>query len=168
MGKSTVINNKSGQENEDNLNHFIDMRFVSSPEMLYARLEQNPKIVAWQQGNGILSLFLDSIDEGMLLVDGICDLLTESFRHMDRSRLYVRVTCRAGLFPPSFKRELKKLWGDNFVQDYQLSPLFLKDIYLASRDYGIDADGFLASVKQRKHARIYIFPCNSKDASNPV
>ncbi|GAA3411240.1 NACHT domain-containing protein [Paenibacillus hodogayensis] len=158
LGKSVVIENGLVHEKEGSLNHVIDLRFVSSPGILSAKLEQHPTVARWQRSSDILYLYIDALDEGMLLIDSMCDLLKESFRQMDRSRLIIRITCRPGLFPPSFKSELSKLWGEKAVQAYQLAPLFLEDIRLACTDYGVEADKFLQDVKQRYMNGFVYFP----------
>lgn len=148
MGKSVVLD-RLAQEREGSLQHSIDLRIVTSPEKLKEELDNHPTIINWKPSCDKMYLYLDALDEGMLLIDTICDLLTKSFSWMERSHLYVRVTCRPGLFPNSFKEQLKQLWGEEAVQVYQLAPLFLEEIKIASQDYGVEADEFLTCVKER-------------------
>ncbi|MED1725708.1 hypothetical protein [Brevibacillus parabrevis] len=148
LGKSKVIESHLAQQTSRS-HHVIDLRHVSSPTILKAEFEQIFQGDDWKNANDIMYLYFDALDEGLLLIDNICNLLLKLFKQVERSRVYVRVACRPGLFPGSFERELRKLWGEQEVQVYQLAPLFLEDIALACNDYGIETESFLADVKKR-------------------
>lgn len=146
LGKSFVIENSI--EQETGLHTLIDLRTFREGQSLAETLEKRNEIILWKRNNDILYLYIDALDEGMLRNDDIDELLLDWFKKVDLSRLFIRITCRPELFPYKFENKLKALWGENNVNSYNLSPLFIEDIDIACENYDISSDNFLTYIKQ--------------------
>ncbi len=90
----------------------------------------------WREGDGILHLFLDALDEGMVAVDTLHSLLVDELEErttvLDRKRLRLRVACRTLLWPGTLEQRLKEIWPADEFAIYQLAPLTRQDVKKAA------------------------------------
>ncbi len=128
----------------------IDLRAYGSEDRLFRRLTGAPEIRAWADGDAMLDLFLDSLDECLLRVDTLAAMLPEALEHLPTDRLRLRVACRTGDWPQTLESGLIRRWGQEGVGIYELAPLRRVDVAAAAVANGLDADEFLAEVAERE------------------
>lgn len=124
----------------------------------------------WQEGTHPLTLLVDGLDEGLVRIDRFLPFLTEELRQTPRERLRLVLVCRTmewqhawkqgedlcALFPqpssPGRHPEGISAWT------YTLCPLRRKDVLLAARTEGLDAEVFLTAVAERGAASLAARP----------
>lgn len=69
-------------------------------------------------------LLLDGLDEGIARNANLPEQLAEVLERCDRTKLRLRISCRALGWPSRFEDQLKELWpGSGAVEVYELLPL---------------------------------------------
>lgn len=128
-------------------------RLGNTPEYLIQRLFSNPTFTRWQVEDGVLHLFLDALDEGLLEINNLHKILIDELREQtnsaDRARLFLRLSCRTAQWPQSMGKELRELWGSDRYGEFRLAILREVDIQTAAAARGLDPVDFRAAV--RKH-----------------
>ncbi len=137
MGKTSALQESFRRLNENGEDLYIlhNLADLETADELTETVFEDEKLVAWQQDNSILHLFLDSLDEARIHIRTITTKLTRFFKqnveHLPRLRL--RIACREPNWTTDFEEELKDLWGENNVSRYVLAPLQRKDIVQAAQ-----------------------------------
>ena len=163
-GKSTLL--ESGRSNiESRLREasqevmWLDLHEVGSDAQLWRRLFDSPQFKAWEQGNEVLNLFLDSLDECRVQISTLPSLLLSEFERCPVQRLRVRIACRTADWPLSFSHGLMRIWGEENVKVFELAPLRREDVLLAATDAGIsNPDAFVSAVIQASAVPLAIKP----------
>ena len=125
---------------------FIDLRAFSSEGRLAERLAR----VDQEVGNG-LTLFYDSLDEGLLQVGTLANILAGWAEKQEPARLRLRVACRTGAWPTALKRALQR-WSPRgeppgvFIG--HLQPLDLEDAGEIAAQEVAEAADFLGAVRR--------------------
>src|SRR5260370_5132639 len=70
---------------------------------------EDPAFTAWAAGDGVLHLFLDSLDECLLRVDTLACLLSEELAKYAVERLRLMVACRTAVSPAPLQSRLREL-----------------------------------------------------------
>lgn len=127
----------------------VELNAIADAEDLRRQLLEHDVFETWHEGHSELTLFLDSIDEGILSVENLATILKAALRDGPGDRLRIRVTCRAADWPRGLEEGLRSLLGVNNVQKLSLAPLRAKDaiaIAEAALDGGTEA--FFQAVAQ--------------------
>jgi len=156
MGKSTALEDEEQrilrEAKPDTIPPIsIRMEEFSDGGELRRKIFESVEWQDWQKGDKILTLLVDSLDEVTIRIETACYVLTEGFRNADKSRLRVRICCRAGQWPNYFEVELKKLWGkEEEVGIYRILPLRPCDVEKAVKETnGLDSDVFMSEVRNK-------------------
>jgi hypothetical protein len=129
----------------------FDLRGYGSEDRLIRDVFANAIVEAWVRGNGLLHLFLDSLDEGLLRIDTLATILATEISKLPVERLRLRITCRTANWPNTLETRLKDRWGKQVVSIYELAPLRRRDVEECLRGNHIAFDRFFAEV-DRLHA----------------
>jgi hypothetical protein len=128
-----------------------NLRDYASDERLHHEVFGHPRVGAWQRGTHRLTLFLDSLDEGLLELRPLATRVLAELRALGPDRLAVRVACRTAEWPMVLERGLQELWGEANVAVYELAMLREQDVRVAAEAEGIaDVDTFLRALDDRE------------------
>lgn len=152
IGKSHEYN-KLRESLKDRHDHvFLDLGSFTTEDVLRREIEESPKVVQWQKSDTILTLWLDSLDEGLLHLSRLQDGILRVLRRLDLKRLRLRITCRNAVWPTAFTEALQNLWGipaNQFSQHFAillLSPLTQHQVRQAAEQEGFDTEQFLEAI----------------------
>lgn len=158
--------------------HSLRLNEYSSADLVPAAFD-SPSVLHWRQGAHMLYLFLDGLDECLLIIPNAARLLLRALRELPRDRLLLRLSCRTAEWPYGLADELGALWprenadverqADEQCQTaaneagaaprvYELVPLCRRDVENAARDYQIDPAGFLQQVHDLEIATFAALP----------
>jgi predicted NACHT family NTPase len=152
IGKSNAVRDSLNSlraelgANAENSVLALDLSPFGNENRLIQELFESEKFKAWVDGSHSVSLFLDSLDEGLLRIDTLAALLATELEKYPINRLNLRIACRTAEWPPFLEQRLKKLWGEDQFKAYELAPLRAADVRGAALSEGIDAGEFLAEV----------------------
>ncbi|HVR10009.1 MAG TPA: hypothetical protein VMW75_18335, partial [Thermoanaerobaculia bacterium] len=125
----------------------LDLTYTD-PGRLERTFFESPKFLAWRDGDDLLYVFLDSLDECIIHHRTVASLLRDRLRAVGSDalpRLRLRIACRTPAWPRQFDAEFPALWGNGFGR-YELLPLRKVDVAMACRAENVDADHFLQAV----------------------
>lgn len=164
LGKSTAIQDALDLLANENVHH-LDLGTIGTEDRLIRVLFDCPKFQNWLQGEDVLHLFLDSLDECLLRLDYVAELIGEELERRLKAfptaleRLRFRVFCRTAVWPRLFERRLREIWKDDDnepsvsrqqVLVYELMPLSRYDAQIAAQDRELDAEAFLEEVRLKQ------------------
>jgi hypothetical protein len=129
---------------------FLQLRDITSGEGLGTRLLGHPTYRAWREGDHHLTLFLDSLDEGLLGAETLASRLVGVLEEAPIGRLSFRLASRVADWPALLTDALAVRWGEARVRYLRLAPLREADVEAAARAEGLDADKFFAEVESRR------------------
>ena len=137
----------------------LDLRSFGSEDRLFNALFGSPEFEQWRNGNYVLHLFLDSLDECLLRIDNVAALLADELPKQPVERLRLRIACRTAPWPMILERSLLQLFGVNTFGAYELVPLRRKDVRLAAEQSGIErTDSFLDRIEDLSVTSLAIKP----------
>lgn len=114
------------------------------------RYLREPDIQEWATGDGVLTLFLDGFDEGLLSIKQLATLLASQLARFPVDRLRLRTACRTAEWPEVLETALRDLWGEERVGIFELLPLRLSDIAAVARTRVSDSDQrFISEIAQQ-------------------
>jgi hypothetical protein len=153
IGKSKEVNdasNNSMQEIKNTSDHVLqyDLGSFGSEDRLEKAIIGNPQVVTWAKGSGILYLFLDSLDEGLLGIGNLCSVLVDCIKTLPINRLRLRIACRTAAWLPSFEDSLITLYSEKNIGVFELCPLRKRDVIAAVTMEGKDPKIFLKQVER--------------------
>ena len=139
---------------------YMNLNEYGDESRLIADLFSCEKFVKWKQGNYLLHLFLDSLDECGIRIPQVATILINRFRGTFDllSRLRLRISCRTADWPSTLEQSLPQLWGEDNFGAYELCPLRLKDVKEALRVEGIDAVKFMAEMERTESVPLALKP----------
>jgi hypothetical protein len=124
----------------------VDLGSTREEAVLREKIFDSDIFTEWRRGDGVLYLFLDSLDEARLRIETIADLLLEGLDEIDVERLCLRVACRTADRHRGLEDELRVKFGADHFGLFELVPLRRRDVEAAASDLGVDADTFIADV----------------------
>jgi hypothetical protein len=90
---------------------YVDLRAFSSEPLLYRRVFESEKFMAWKNGRSHLFLHLDSLDEALLRVDSIANLLAAELPGTPTERMSLRIACRTECGRPIRWEQRSRAYG---------------------------------------------------------
>jgi hypothetical protein len=150
-----------------------------SPADLVPAAFDSQSVLHWRQGAHRLYLFLDGLDECLLIIPNAARLMLRELRELPRDRLSLRLSCRTAEWPSGLADELGALWprekadverqaddqcqtaaneADAAPRAYELVPLCRRDVEDAARDYQMDPANFLQQVHDLEIATFASLP----------
>jgi hypothetical protein len=125
---------------------YVDLRAFSSESLLYERVFESEKFIAWKYGSSHLFLHLDSLDEALLRIDSIANLLAAELPGTPTERMSVRIACRTAVWPAdTLGTALTTIWGEASGA-FELAPLRRRDVLAALEAHGIAVEDFMRAL----------------------
>ena len=113
IGKSWTLSwharelEKSIKDNEKLL--YLDLRSFGDERRLMESLFESDVFESWRKGDGVLHVFLDSLDECLLRIDNVATLLADELPKQPANRLRLRIACRTVPWPTILEKACVKL-----------------------------------------------------------
>src|SRR5260221_1302301 len=146
---------------------WLDLRGFSSEDRLWKTLFAGEEVRRWRNGDHILNVFLDSLDECLLRIDNVATLISDQLPKEPVHRLRLRIACRTAPWPMILERSLTKLFGEEGFQAYELAPLRRRDVrHAAERSSIADPDTFLSRIEGLEATSLAIKPVTLKFLTN--
>jgi hypothetical protein len=167
IGKSTTLKEEADRVTSlpapSNLvSVYVDLRAYSSETLLYQRVFESEKIIAWKNGSSHLFLHLDSLDEALLRIDSIANLLAVELPSLPTERLSIRVACRTAVWPAAtLGAALTGIWGEA-AGTFELAPLRRQDVFAALDAHGISIEDFMRALLAAQAVPFAIKPLTLK------
>jgi predicted NACHT family NTPase len=161
IGKSHAIKEAVETKTYEQDPLVLDLHSYGSEDRLIKNLFESSQFRAWVEGNHLLYVFLDSLDECLLRIDNVTALLAEEFRrYQDKAnRLFLRIICRSAVWQSTFEEQLQQIFGKDKVKIYELAPLRQIDVRHAAEREGIeDPDHFMQEIWDKKVVPLAIKP----------
>jgi len=127
----------------------VDLKAYGDMGRLERALFEGEAYRSWLDGDDLLHLFLDTLDECTIQEPFAASVLLEHLRRLSpeqRARLRLRIACRTTAWPTQFDAQFPELWGKDGFGRYELLPLREGDVADAARTEGLDSPRFLAEV----------------------
>ena len=141
---------------------YVDLRAFSSDLLLYQRILESEKFVAWKNGNSHLFLHFDSLDEALLRIDSIANLLAAELPGTPTERMSLRIACRTAVWPAdTLGATLTSIWGEA-SRAFELAPLRRRDLFTALEAHGIAIEGFMRALLAAQAVPFAIKPLTLK------
>ena len=115
---------------------------------------------SWKNGNWLLNLHLDSLDECLLRIDNVATLLADELPKQPVDRLRLRIACRTAPWPTILEKVLVDLFERSPA--YELAPLRRIDVERAAEQSGIDPGTFLRRIDELDVSSLAIKPVTLK------
>jgi hypothetical protein len=139
----------------------VDLRSFKDEGRLMRTLFESEEFREWRDGNYLLHLFLDSLDECLIRMDNVAALLAEELPKQPAGRLRLRIACRTAPWPGILEHALTELFPG--FQAYEMAPLRRVDVRNAAERSGIgDPDVFLERVQELDATALAIKPVTLK------
>jgi hypothetical protein len=151
IGKSTTLKEEADRVASlpaaaNVVSMYVDLLAFSSETLLYQRVFESEKFIAWKNGGSHLFLHLDSLDEALLRIDSIANLLALELPGIPTERLSIRIACRTAVWPAdTLGATLNSIWGEA-SGTFELAPLRRQDIFAALEARGIAVEGFMRAL----------------------
>jgi len=110
---------------------------------------ESPKWAAWRGSEGIITLMIDGVDEGLLRISNFVGFLTGLLKEEPLERLRLILTCRSAEWPQAMGNDLIELWYQTKPENkpvYELCPLRRKDAEMAAHYRGCDSQAFMKEL----------------------
>jgi len=159
LGKSTELRRLMGAPTAGNeaLLH-VPLGDYREEEQAHREIFDDWRFRAWAAGEGVLTLFLDGLDEALSTNPRLIGQLAHQFAKYDLTRLRLRITCRAESWSQEIAQSLQLLWGKGAAV-YELLPLRREDIALAARQRSLsDAESFLDEIARHSFGSLAARP----------
>ena len=165
IGKSTAIRDAYEQQRENLQGESHESKFVQLNEYgdesrLIRDCFECDQINRWREGEGILHLFFDSLDECTFEIRAIARILASELLKLKplSERLRIRIACRTWDWPSSLEDAILDIWGESATGAFELVPLRRVDVVLAADAEGLQPTQFLQDVGDRECESLAIVP----------
>ncbi|MGI4735829.1 MAG: NACHT domain-containing protein [Janthinobacterium lividum] len=154
IGKSSEWKKLREKLSEESRHLFLDLGSFTSEEILKQEIVDDPNVVEWKQDDSILTIWLDSLDEGLLHISRLQEGLQRILKKLPIDRLRLRITCRNAVWPAAFTTSLRGLWKlppETPSEQFSillLRPLTREQVALAAEQEEFDSEAFLEAVAQ--------------------
>lgn len=129
----------------------IDLKEYQTDSRLVSDAFENDAVREWREGQHILHVWFDSLDEGRLEIRNIASIIAGNLRRLKphARRLRLRIACRTAEWSTSLESALKATWGEEAVEVIELAPLRRCDIVTAATVKEVEPDRFLNDVEAK-------------------
>ncbi|MEO9204718.1 MAG: hypothetical protein ABI296_03265, partial [Gammaproteobacteria bacterium] len=128
----------------------LDIRSYGAEQRLLDDVFASQEMKWWREGNGKLTIFLDSLDECLLQIETVAVLLADEFSKLNSAtNLQLRIACRTQDWPLILESNLKQCWKDGF-RAYELAPLTEEQFDSALNLHKIPKKEFLSEIQHRE------------------
>lgn len=157
MGKSQEFNaayckDEEASRDTDDLIHFFCLSGCDNSQALQVEAFRNDEVTRWKDGNGTYTLYLDSLDEGILEVSNLASIIAREMKRMRpfAERFRLRIACRSTDFGSTIRAAAEALWLDaEAIEILELAPLRRADVVEAARLNSLDGEEFARDVAER-------------------
>jgi hypothetical protein len=152
---------KEETEQTDEVIVFANLHDYSSDSTLEQFIFQRPEITNWINNDHTLTLFLDSLDEGLLTIRQLANFLAMRLEKLPLERLKIRIACRTSDWPILLEQKLRSFWNDEInvsTLQLELVPLRRSDVYEAARNSEVDPEKFLKEIELKAVVSFAIKP----------
>jgi hypothetical protein len=140
---------------------YLDLRSFGNEQRLVAALFDSNVFEAWRKSDGIMHLFLDSLDECLLRIDNVGALLADELSKQPVDRLRLRIGCRTVPWPVILEKTCVSLFKD--FRAFEMAPLRRVDVRRAAEQSGINnPDSFVARIQELDVTSLAIKPVTLK------
>lgn len=153
IGKSQEWQAQESRLQESQCHVFLDLGTIDSEEVLRREVYEDSRVIAWRENAAsYLTIWLDSLDEGLLHIATLRNALVRTLRTLPLDRLCLRVMCRSAVWPVAFSEELTKLLrlptsaDESGLLTLLLSPLSQNQVAQAAELESFAAEQFLEAV----------------------
>lgn len=165
IGKSWSLNHYSATLRSSLTNNeklvYLDLRSFGNEQRLVAELFESADFEAWREGDGIMHVCLDSLDECLLRIDNVAALLADELPKQPTDRLRLRIACRTVPWPMILEKACVRLFKD--FKAYEMAPLRRVDVRRAVEQSGVEnADRFMARIQELDITSLAIKPVTLK------
>jgi hypothetical protein len=140
-GKSTEVeaayDSVRGALTGSNEAMFVQLRDVDSRAAFRDKVQDTAEFKAWVKGKHDLTLFLDSLDEGLLGFKPLSTTIAEFLTGLPIERLRLRLVSRTADWPQPLAHAITERWGAEGAQSLTLAPLRQEDVVSAAVAEGI-------------------------------
>lgn len=136
----------------------IDLREVGDEASFYREAFESEEMRAWKSGSGSMTLFIDSLDEGLMNMDRVTPLVVRGLKSLPTERLYLRIACRTAEWPRGIEDALDAIWRTEQIQIRELLPLTKEQVVDAAKARAVDPALFLAMLHERDLKPLAIKP----------
>ncbi|QEG41238.1 NACHT domain-containing protein [Roseimaritima ulvae] len=153
MGKSHEFDNAVAEARRraavsGDLVKCFDLGICDSGQQLIDAVFAGLDVDAWAAGDKHYSIWLDSLDEGLIEVAKLQTVIARGLRMLQANakRLRVRIACRTADFGSTVHAAANEIWEEPAIGTIELTPLRLSDVQLAAKAEGISPDDFTSAV----------------------
>lgn len=163
LGKSQALKNAAAEIRSGGLtSQLVDLGAYDDGASLVAATFDARVWHEWRASDGVLFLFLDSLDEALLHVKAISKRLIVELSRLSAEqlqRLRLRISCRTADWLPELDEQLAEAFEmDTAPRCLTLAPLRANDIEEAAGAEGIDVKRFMTDIVHRNLERLAAFP----------
>ncbi|TFD47151.1 hypothetical protein E3T33_03760 [Cryobacterium sp. TMT1-2-1] len=147
MGKSAALASLQHDRSEIDMDRSVlrvDLANYTAEGRLVADVLEGTVVSSWLEGEGSLSLYLDSLDEAHANIPGLTRLIATYIERWPRERLWVGLSCRTADWPTSLGVRLSQQLGGLSV--LELLPLRRVDA-LRLAPQGSDPEAFIQTIE---------------------
>lgn len=154
IGKSSEWRKLGDQLANDKQHLFLNLGSFGSEDELRETIATDSNVLAWKQADYMLTLWLDSLDEGLLHLRRLQDTLLRLLQRLPLDRLHLRLTCRNAVWPVAFTEALGNLWKfgrqptSEQLSILVLRPLTQQQVADAAQAEKLPPGEFLAAVAE--------------------
>lgn len=127
----------------------VDLGATSQESVLRRRIFEAEDHLRWRNGDGVLHLLLDSLDEARIRIETIADLLLDGLDGADHDRLRLRLACRSADRHARLEATLRERFGEERFGVFELVPLRRRDVTAIAEDASVDPETFVREVIRR-------------------
>ncbi|RJR05488.1 hypothetical protein C4588_08380, partial [Candidatus Parcubacteria bacterium] len=150
--EETLIRNKNLQT------LFLELSSCENNADLNNALFEDEIFLSSLKNNVPIHIFLDDLDEYLLKESTVCKYLIRKFNKIQTANIYLRIACRTADWPLTFEDDLKKIWGKDNVDVYELLPLRQKDVIEAAKVNELNWNKFLEIINEKEVVPLAIKP----------
>ncbi|MBD0403649.1 hypothetical protein [Flammeovirga sp. EKP202] len=164
IGKSTTLRKEylkhKEKQKEKAIFIYKDLGEYGDENRLIDEVFKSREIEEWFKSDKPLYYYLDSFDECLLEIKRLFQILKRQFDNFKdiSSRLFIRITCRTGFWSDYLTLYLKKLFGGENVEAYELTPLKKLDVKLATNQIGLNSENFINELIDKELQPLAINP----------
>lgn len=129
-------------EEREETSIFVDLTQVPTLEEFRRETVDSEIWRSWRDGDGVLTCFIDSLDEGLFRIGRILETLCRWLKDQSVDRLRLVIACRSADWPSAAGSELAAIVGAGEDYRFELCPLRYEDVMLAAASCEVGSDEF--------------------------